>query len=84
MSPLNPELDLHRLGVEEALLQLDQYLYDAYIRGLPSVRVIHGKGTGTLRRGIRQQLPKHPLVKSFKAALPQEGGEGVTVIELVD
>jgi DNA mismatch repair protein MutS2 len=78
------EIDLHRLTVDEALFKLDQYLYDAYAAGLPWVRVVHGKGTGTLRRVIRKELPHHPLVKSIRPGYLDEGGEGVTVVGLVD
>jgi DNA mismatch repair protein MutS2 len=78
------ELDLHGFTVDEALPELDRFLYEAYIAGFPSVRVIHGKGTGTLRWVIREQLPKHPLVKSFRPAPQEEGGSGVTIVELAD
>lgn len=77
------ELDLHGFTVAEALLELDRYLHEAYAAGLPFVRVVHGKGTGTLRQAIREQLPRHPRVKSFRPATPDEGGAGATVIELV-
>ena len=50
------ELHLRRLTVDEALLKLDKYLDDAFVAGLYQVRVIHGKGTGTLRRVVREQL----------------------------
>jgi len=79
-----PELDLHRHTVDEALPRLDQYLYEAYVAGIPSIRVVHGKGTGTLRRVIREWLPRHQLVKSFRPAEPEEGGGGVTIVELVE
>jgi DNA mismatch repair protein MutS2 len=78
------EIDLHRLTVDEALFKLDQCLYDAYIAGLPWVRVVHGKGTGTLRRAIREELPRHPLVKSIRPGYLDEGGDGATIAELVD
>jgi len=79
-----PELDLHCLTVDEALPRLDQYLYEAYVVGIPSVRVVHGKGTGTLRQVVREWLPRHHLVKSFRPAEPEEGGGGVTIVELVE
>ena len=84
MASVPPELDLHRLTVDEALPRLDQYLYEAYLAGIPWVRVVHGKGTGTLRQVVRDWLPKHHLVKSFRPAEPEEGGGGVTVVELVE
>ena len=76
------EVHLRRLTVDEAILKLDKYLNDAFMAGLYQVRVIHGKGTGTLRRVIREQLAKHPLVKSYRPGEYGEGGTGVTIVEL--
>jgi DNA mismatch repair protein MutS2 len=77
------ELNLRGLRVEEVIPRLDKYLDDAYLAGLPSVRIIHGRGTGTLRRAVREQLEGHPLVASHRPGDRHEGGEGVTVAELV-
>ena len=79
-----PELDLHRLTVEEAMSLLDQFLYETYAAGIHSVRVVHGKGTGKLRSSVRAWLPRQTLVKSFRTGLPWEGGDGVTIVELAD
>ena len=76
------EIYLRRLTVDEALLRLDRYLNDAFMAGLPAVRVVHGKGTGTLRHVVREVLKEHPLVESFRPAEPAEGGNGATVVEL--
>ena len=76
------EIHLRRLTVDEALFRLDRYLNDAFLAGLPTVRVIHGKGTGTLRYAVRELLKEHPLVESFRPAGFGEGGGGVTVAEL--
>lgn len=76
------EIHLRRLTVDEALLRLDQYLNDAFLAGLPTVRVIHGKGTGTLRQAVREELKTHPLVQSFRRARLEEGGDGATIVEL--
>jgi len=76
------ELHLRRLTRDEALLKLDQYLNDAFMAGLYQVKVIHGKGTGTLRQVVREQLTSHPLVKSFRPADYGEGSAGVTIVEL--
>ena len=76
------EVHLRRLTVDEALLKLDQYLNDAFVAGLVQVRVIHGKGTGTLRRAVREKLATHSLVKSYRPGGYGEGGIGVTVVEL--
>jgi DNA mismatch repair protein MutS2 len=80
-APAN-EVHLRRLTVDEALIKLDRYLNDAYMAGLYQVRVIHGKGTGTLRQIVRERLAHHPLVKSHRPGGYGEGGEGVTVAEL--
>ncbi|MBI3975497.1 MAG: endonuclease MutS2 [Armatimonadetes bacterium] len=68
--------------VDEALSAVDHYLDDAALAGLPQVTLIHGKGTGTLRRAIQAFLRGHPHVRAFRAGGPTEGGEGVTVVEL--
>jgi len=77
------EVYLRRLTIDEALPKLDQYLNDAFVAGLYQVRVVHGKGTGTLRQVVREQLAKHPLVKSYRPGGYGEGGAGVTIVELV-
>jgi DNA mismatch repair protein MutS2 len=79
--PPENELRLRHLTVDEALPRLDQFLHDAYMAGLIQVRVIHGKGTGTLRQTVRRELRRHPLVASFRPGEYGEGGEGVTVVE---
>ncbi len=81
--PLANEIHLRRLSLDEATLRLDKYLNDAFMAGLRSVRVIHGKGTGTLRQTIREQLKGHSLVKSYRPGEYGEGGDGVTIVELV-
>ena len=80
--PAIDEVYLRQLHVDEALLKLDQYLNDAFMAGLHQVRVIHGKGTGTLRQVVCEQLAKHPLVKSYRPGGYGEGGVGVTIVEL--
>ena len=82
-TPIN-EVRLRHLTVDEALPQLDQYLHDAFVAGLYQVRIIHGKGTGTLRQIVQKQLAKHPLVKSYRLGEYGEGGSGVTIVELTE
>ena len=77
------EVHLRLLTVDEAMLKLDRYLDDDFLAGLYQVRVVHGKGTGTLRQAVREQLARHPLVKSYRPGGYGEGGEGVTIVELV-
>ncbi len=80
--PVINEVHLRHLTVDEALLKLDKDLDDAIMAGLYQVRVVHGKGTGTLRQIVREQLAKHPLVKSYRPGGYGEGGAGVTIVEL--
>ncbi len=76
------ELDLRGQTADEALDRLDKYLDQAYLAGLPFVRIIHGKGTGRLREAIRDALSRHPHVRAWEPGLPQEGGDGVTIAKL--
>ncbi|MGH2523951.1 MAG: Smr/MutS family protein, partial [Anaerolineales bacterium] len=76
------ELDIRGQTVEEALPELERYLDAAYLAGLPWVRIIHGKGTGKLRQGVREFLRNSPVVKSHESGQDNEGGEGVTVVKL--
>jgi len=76
------ELDIRGRTVEEALPELERYLDAAYLAGLPWVRIIHGKGTGKLRQGVREFLRSSPAVKSHETGKDDEGGEGVTVVKL--
>ncbi|MBL8130221.1 MAG: endonuclease MutS2 [Anaerolineae bacterium] len=74
------ELDLRGARVEEAMKQLDDYIDAAYLSGIPFGRIIHGKGTGALRRAVQDRLHDHPLISKTIVAPPKEGGEGVTII----
>ncbi len=82
-APPEAELDLRGLSGEEARARLDQYLSEAYMQGLHSVRIIHGKGAGVLREVVRSLVSGHALVQGHKLAEPRNGGEGATEIELV-
>jgi len=77
-----PEIEVRGQTVDEAMPTVEQYIDEAFRAGLPWARIIHGKGTGTLRRQVRDFLSKHPLVKSYEEARPEEGGEGVTIAHL--
>ncbi|MGI8968296.1 MAG: endonuclease MutS2 [Chloroflexota bacterium] len=76
------ELDVRGWRVDDVLREIDQYLHDNYLHGQGTVRIIHGKGTGALRKAIREQLGEHPLVKSHQAEEARQGGEGATVVKL--
>lgn len=82
MTPAKDEVHLRHLIVDEALLKLDKYLDDAFMAGLYQIKVVHGKGTGTLCQVVREQLARHPLVKSYRPGGYGEGGNGVTIVEL--
>lgn len=84
MKAVDRELSLRRLTVDEALWRLDQYLYDAFMAGLSSVRIVHGKGTGKLRRAVHDTLARHPLVKSYRLGDYGEGDYGVTIVQLTN
>ena len=79
---LETELNLHGMDSLEALELLDKYLDDAFIAGLKTLRINHGRGTGVLRKVARDHLRKHRLVKSYRQGENHEGGPGVTVVEL--
>lgn len=79
---IRSELDLRGMTVDEALPLVDKYVDDAFLASLNRINLIHGKGTGALRDAIAQQLQAHPLVKSFRLGNPNEGGSGVTSVEL--
>ncbi len=73
------ELDLRGQLAQDALVQLDRYLDHAVRSGLPWVRIIHGHGTGALKRAVREALKKNALTKNFEPGKEGEGGDGVTV-----
>ena len=78
---ISPEINLLGMTVDEALSVLDKYLDDAYISHLPSVRVVHGKGTGALRSAVQAHVKKLSYVKSSRAGEFGEGDAGVTIVE---
>ncbi len=77
------ELDLRGERVEEALERLDNYIDAAYLSGIPFGRIIHGKGTGALRKAVQDRVTQHPLISKAVSAPPKEGGDGVTIIYMV-
>ena len=82
-SEIRPEINLQGKTVEEAIPLVDKLLDDALWAGLGQVTLIHGKGTGRLKEGLRDYLRAHPLVKSMRSGVAGEGGSGVTVVILI-
>src|SRR2546422_2036868 len=80
--PVAAEILLLGQTTDEARDRVEQYLDDAFLAGLASVRLVHGKGTGALRKTVRDLLAGHPLVESFRDGEPSEGGTGATVAAL--
>ena len=78
---MDTEIDLRGLRVDEAISRVDGLLNDAALQGVETVRIIHGKGTGVLRRSIREYLTGHSLAESI-ASGEGNGGDGVTVVDL--
>lgn len=76
------EVDLRGLMAEDALDKMERYLEQAFLSGLPFVRIIHGKGTGKLRQAVREALRGHEYVNTFEEGGSTEGGEGVTVAKM--
>lgn len=77
---VSPEINLLGQTVDEALSVLDKYLDDAYLAHLPSVRVVHGKGTGALRQGVHNYLRRVSYVESYRLGEIGEGDAGVTIV----
>jgi DNA mismatch repair protein MutS2 len=79
-SSINPVIDVRGLNLDEALLEIDKYLDDAFMSNLNEVQIIHGKGMGILREGVTQFLKKHRHVKESRLGSFNEGGDGVTIV----
>ena len=81
---VSTEINLLGRTVDEALSELDKYLDDAYLAHLPSVRIVHGKGTGALRSAVHNYLRRNRVVKSYRLGEFGEGDAGVTIAEFKD
>lgn len=78
---INTSINLIGETVDEAMIDLDKYLDDAYLAHIPNVTIIHGRGTGALRKAVHEKLRKSKYVKSYRLGTFGEGETGVTIVE---
>ncbi len=76
------ELHLRQMRAEDAQLELERFVDEAVLGGVPTLRIVHGKGEGILRKLVQDTLRRHKDVRSFRDGEPEEGGAGVTIVEL--
>ena len=82
MTNIKTEIDLRGQMLEDAVFAAEKYIDEAFLGGLVTVTIIHGKGTGVLRKGIHDMLKVNPCVKSYRLGVYGEGETGVTIVEL--
>jgi len=80
--PIEDVLDLHTFNPREVSNLLDDYFSECLTVGITSVRIIHGKGSGILKKKVHSLLKKCPLVEGFEDAPPEAGGWGATLVKL--
>ncbi len=81
-APISTRIDVRGMRADEAISAVDKFIDTSFLYGLKQVEIIHGKGTGKLRKEIAEFLKRHPNVKSFRPGGWEEGGDGVTIVEL--
>ncbi len=81
-SGISDILDLRGYRIAEAIEKADKHLDDAALAGLKFISIIHGKGTGALRKAVAEMLIEHPHVANFRLGQQNEGGQGITIVEL--
>jgi DNA-nicking Smr family endonuclease len=80
--PITDELDLHHFQPRDVASVVAEYLHEAHARGLVRVRLVHGKGTGALRRTVHATLERHPAVRAYRLADERAGSWGATLVDL--
>ncbi len=79
---VSPSINVIGCNLDDAVMEVEKYLDDAYMSGLKQVTVVHGRGTGTLKNGLRRMFRSHRLVDSFRSGSYDDGGEAVTVVNI--
>ena len=79
---MSTSLDVRGKNLDDAVMDVEKYIDDAFISGLPSVTIIHGRGEGILKKGIHDMLKRNKSVSEFRRGSFDEGGDGVTVVKL--
>ncbi len=81
-APISTRIDVRGMRPDEAISAVDKFIDTSFLYGLKQIEIIHGKGTGKLRKEITEFLKRHPNIKSFRPGSWEEGGDGVTIVEL--
>ena len=81
---VSTEINLIGMNLDDATDRMNKYIDDAFLAGLKTVNIIHGRGSGILRKGLRAELRRNKHVESYKSAPYDQGGEGNTIVTLVD
>ena len=81
---VSTEINLIGMNLDDATDRMNKYIDDAFLAGLKTVNIIHGRGSGTLRKGLRAELRRNKHVESYKSAPYDQGGEGNTIVTLID
>ncbi len=81
-APVSTKIDVRGMRADEAISAIDKFIDTSFLYRLKRIEIIHGKGTGKLKKEIAEFLKRHPNVKSFRSGSWEEGGDGVTIVEL--
>ncbi|MDR2162554.1 MAG: Smr/MutS family protein, partial [Clostridiales Family XIII bacterium] len=79
---VSSSIDVHGYTLDDAIMEVDKYIDDAMLAGYGEVSVVHGRGEGILRAGLRRMLRQHKHVKKVRPGGPGEGGDGATIVTL--